>query len=257
MTVGHLSVTAIGASHVQRGLPCQDAAASWDLGSGVSLLAVADGAGSAALSHVGSAFAIQLTAQHAEQRWPRTEQSEAGLRAFATGLVSDVAAAFAATAGVSDPLADGDPRTYSTTLAVVVAAWPWILYAGIGDAFLVGCDPDERVHLLVAPSREGDFRNQTQFLGSGSTVECSTVYDHELDGLVLSTDGLEKFIEERLVTGADGNRIPVLWSPSRTFAGLLTEARTGSTPDELSTTFASTEFQKRKGDDIGVSLAWR
>ena len=48
-----------------------------------------------------------------------------------------------------------------------------------------------------------------------------------------------------------------MWAPSRTFADLIREARTGASPAQLSEAFATEEFQRRKGDDIGVSLAWR
>src|SRR5665213_1270791 len=257
MSTHHLSLTAIGASHVQRGLPCQDASASIPLGQGAILLVVADGAGSAPRSDIGARRAVELVCERAAHWWTGMELSADGLRAYVHALLGDVANAFRQSIGTDPRMLDGSPGDYATTLATTVVAWPWIAYGGIGDAFLVGCDPDERLHLLVPPSQEGEFRNQTQFLDPGASVACRIVFDEMLSGVVLSTDGLEKFIEERVMTEQDGSRQPVMWSPSRTFAGLLSAARNGSHPEELAAAFSGDEFQKRKGDDIGVSVAWK
>ena len=257
MKTHHLSVTAIGASHVQRNLPCQDASASITLDARSCLLVVADGAGSAPRSDVGARFAVELVAERAALRWSGVTLSGEGLRAYLASLLGEVAYAFRRSLDADPRMADGRPGDYATTLAATVVAWPWVAYGGIGDAFLVGCDPDERLHLLVPPSKEGEFRNETQFLDPGASVACSVIFDETLSGVVLSTDGLEKFIEERVVADAEGTRQPVMWSPSRTFAGLLAAARNGTHPEQLAATFAGDEFQKRKGDDIGVSVAWK
>lgn len=257
MSVQHLSVTATGASHVQRGLPCQDASASLTLDPGACLLIVADGAGSAPRSDVGSRIAVELAAKHALAVWPGGSPTGQGLRAFVSALLGGVANEFRRLVGLDPRMMDGPPGEYATTLAVTVVAWPWVAYGGIGDAFLVGCDPDEKLHLLVPPAKEGQFRNETQFLDPSAAPTCRVVFDETLSGVVLSTDGLEKFIEERVVGDDPATRAPVMWAPSRTFAGLIAAARRGTPPQELAATFGAEDFQKRKGDDIGVSVAWR
>lgn len=257
MSDHHLSVTAIGSSHVQRGLPCQDASASLTLDRGACLLVVADGAGSAPRSDIGARIAVELAVKHAAVVWPRGAPTAEGLRNFLGSLLGGVANQFRQLVGVDPRMMDGPPGEYATTLAVTVVAWPWVAYGGIGDAFLVGCDPDEKLHLLVPPAKEGEFRNETQFLDPSATMSCRVVFDETLSGVVLSTDGLEKFIEERVVGDDAATRQPVMWAPSRTFAGLIAAARRGTPPQELAATFAAEDFQKRKGDDIGVSVAWR
>jgi hypothetical protein len=253
----HLSVTARGASHVQRGLPCQDASASITLDRHACLLVVADGAGSAPRSDVGAHRAIELVAERAALRWVGVDLSSDGLRGFLVGLLSEVATVFHQLIGSDPRMLGGSPADYATTLAATVVAWPWIAYGGIGDAFLVGCDPDEHLHLLVPPSKDGEFRNETQFLDPRASIACRVILDESLSGVVLSTDGLEKFIEERVVTESNGTRQPVMWSPSRSFAGLLAAARNGTDPEQLAARFTGEDFQKRKGDDIGVSVAWK
>ena len=252
----HLSFTTTGSSHITRGLPCQDATDSIDLG-GATLLVVADGAGSAEHSEEGSSAACRIALSQGVALWERSARAPELLGALAREIVTDSGPLFAAEAEQLARVRQCSVDEFSTTLAVAVVGWPWVAFAGVGDAFLVGGDPDGSLHLLVAPSKEGEFRNQTSFLSSTPQPQVRTICDGTLDGIVLSTDGLEKFIEERVVDAPDGSRVPVPWAPSRTFADLLREARSGTSAELLSTAFGTEEFQRRKGDDIGVSLAWR
>lgn len=256
MTTLHLSTSTPGASHIRRGLPCQDSVRSLELG-GVTVLVVADGAGSAARSELGSALAVELACTSVARAWEHPPTSGVQLEAMLDRVMSDVRSSFAEASRSVAAQAGCSISDLSTTLAITLVAWPWVAYAGIGDAFLVGCDPDESLHLLVSPVKEGEFRNETQFLGPESVPQIRVIHDATLSGVVLSTDGLEKFIEERIIDDPVGGRRPIMWAPSRTFADLIREARTGASPAQLSEAFAAEEFQRRKGDDIGVSLAWR
>ena len=252
-----LSLTAIGSSHVQRGVPCQDSSSTLALDPATHLMVVADGAGSAEYSHIGSRRAVELVSAFAVEHWRQATLSPEGLRLFLQGLLSRVAHEFQISVGNDSRMMDGRLSDYSTTLALTVVSWPWIAYGGIGDAFLVGADPDDQLHLLVSPVKEGEFRNETEFLNAGATVNYRIFLDNTLSGLVLSTDGLEKFIEERVVEDPVQGRRPVMWAPSRTFVGLLAAAQQNTPPAEISAALSGDEFQKRKGDDIGVSVVWR
>lgn len=256
MTTLHLSTSTPGSSHIRRGLPCQDSVRSLEL-SGMTVLVVADGAGSAARSELGSSLAVDIACTSAARAWENPPSSGIHLEPMLRAVMAEVCSSFAEASKRVAAQAGCSIADLSTTLAITLVAWPWVAFAGIGDAFLVGCDPDESLHLLVSPVKEGEFRNETQFLTLDAIPQIRVLHDSTLSGIVLSTDGLEKFIEERIIDDPIVGRRPIMWAPSRTFADLIREARTGTSPEQLSEAFGAEEFQRRKGDDIGVSLAWR
>ena len=182
-----------GRSHFKQNTPCQDAHAYQMAAGGTVLIAVSDGAGSAARSDAGAGQAVKSATQHLytelSEGKPKTARKwgELLLRAFHRTR-KDVLA-----------LANGDPmdaRQFACTLTLVISDQNWLVTGQIGDGLAVAHSAENRLHVVAAPQR-GEYANTTffltgpeapdQFLGrvyhQGSQIE-------SVSGLAVMTDGL-------------------------------------------------------------------
>ncbi|MEU1076990.1 MULTISPECIES: PP2C family serine/threonine-protein phosphatase [unclassified Streptomyces] len=177
-----------GYRHRRDGIPCQDA---WRCSTDgpVTVLAVADGAGSRPRSGEGSLLAVRLAVEH----FGRLPASGADgptahrlLRRCFQRVVDDFL----------DRTGEG-AGDHATTLTVVVLASGWLGYCTVGDGFVVlraGTEDGERqFHLLPQPAAVSEYSNETVFLTTPDAarwVRTDCVRDEGVDGVLLSTDGL-------------------------------------------------------------------
>ncbi len=180
-----VSASVQGTAHARLGAPCQDAHAWRILPDDTLLLAVADGAGSAARSLEGAQMAVQaaLDALAGGLAAPEPRPPEALLRdAFARARES--VAAFAA--GADTPLAQ-----FATTLSAAVVTADGVTVASLGDGALVA-DVGGDLRLASAPPQKGEYANETHFLTQDDALDC--VQAARVDGFVravaATTDGL-------------------------------------------------------------------
>lgn len=159
------AAAAVGASHVQAGLPCQDAYAYRVVGDAL-VAAVCDGAGSAASSHVGaavvSAAVVNEVASHllsarasGSRPWPETVEEAYG---WLRELLSEVRAQLVRHAQAAEsPLAD-----FATTLVGVVTtpAGGWFFHVGDGVGVADACDAGT----TVSQPENGEYANETYFI---------------------------------------------------------------------------------------------
>lgn len=248
----HHSLTVVGATHRSRGQPGGDAAGSLDLKGGAVVLIVADGAGRSTLGPQAADLAVSCLSEAAGRLQPIATEGPEGIASSVEGLFD-----FAVTAFVQEARRRGQEDDLSTTLGVVLLVGPWLAYAGVGDAFVVATDRRHRTHVVVPARPPGAARNETTFLAVDARPLVRVVYDPGLSGVVLSTDGLEPFLEERIVE-VDGVRYPVVWrAPEETFGSILADIRSGTAVSQLVSALAGPAFQSRKGDDIGLAVALR
>jgi len=120
-----------GYRYRRTGTPCQDAC-TYVASAQVTVLAVADGAGSRPHSDQGALHAVELAAEHFRRRAaaasgcpPGTEVHDLLADAF-----HDVAKIFLDTYGATAP-------DYATTLTVVVLTPGWLGHLSVGDGFVV------------------------------------------------------------------------------------------------------------------------
>jgi hypothetical protein len=183
------AVSARGTSHEKKGQPCQDANAFEILPSGVLVAAVADGAGSAARSEMGSALAVHtalasirrdtgVTLPVDEREW-RVVLKKA-LEVSRQSLEDQ-----AASLGISS-------RELATTLIVVAATADGVAVAQIGDGAAVARDSEGAVVGLTQP-RAGEYINETTFLISPNAIEdAQCVYwPGKATHLAVLSDGLQ------------------------------------------------------------------
>lgn len=182
-----------GYRHRQTGTPCQDACDHVAIGPSdarVTVLAVADGAGSRPRSEEGSQLAVKLaTSYFGDRAAARPPAGKAMHELLMTGF-REVRAQFLRKVG-------DRPDDFATTLTVVLMTRDWLGHLSVGDGFVVvraGAENGERqYHLLPQSKAVSEYSNETVFLtspGAEEWVLTDCVRDPGIDGVLLSTDGL-------------------------------------------------------------------
>jgi hypothetical protein len=173
---------------VNSGLPCQDAH-GWFVTEELAVIAVADGAGSASLSHFGSAVAVRA----ALTRLIGESGSAAELRAgdLGTHLRAAVLTAIQAVEEAAIMLEAGR-ADLATTLIVVVAGPDFVGAAQVGDGAVVVNDCNSNLIALTTPF-VGEYVNETSFITSPNCAEVAQVNVRGLvpAHLAVFTDGLQ------------------------------------------------------------------
>lgn len=173
---------ATGTMHVATGIKCQDACAY--LAQGDTLFAcIADGAGTAPLSHMGSTFVTQEFLQLCSRQflYKMYVQKEArnwlneAIKALHYGLLRE-----AHTLAV--PISH-----LATTFTACIATPSYIVAAQIGDGFLVGGGHASFNLLLWEEHKE--FINETHFL-TDKSYKARILSTSAYDFLALGTDGV-------------------------------------------------------------------
>lgn len=198
--------TVIGLAHRRKGLPCQDAVAFRNLPR--PILALSDGAGSAAISERGAqAVVIGVTrflrsleddlapwldgdddaSQAHATRWAGR------LRLHAQGLLADLARA-----------ERRDVRDVRATLQVAIIGERHIFWWKVGDGAIVARNSEGMWSLGNQASSKGEFANQTCFVDTASAadVQSGVLSAGEFFGIALMSDGGA----ERLVSH-DGSKV--------------------------------------------------
>jgi len=184
----------VGTSHLQRGLPCQDASDCRILtssdGDEVLVAIVSDGAGSAVRGHDGSQLACDLLIAEIEQ-WLR---DGATLGNFTRDFMSSWLVRFQQRVGEeSDAHALGRRDYACTVLAAIVGVDAAALFQ-IGDGVIVWSDqatPDD--YCWVFWPQQGEYANSTYFATDPSASERFeyTWLEETVVRIGLLTDGLQ------------------------------------------------------------------
>lgn len=174
-----------GRGHVKGGVPCQDkTCALVNAVAGISAIALADGAGSARLSHYGAAEAASYICEEVTSYFD--DYFDADLGEAANRLVTGLLARLAECATELEC----ELRELASTLLFVVVKDDRYIAGHIGDG-VVGCLVGDELMVLSRP-QNGEFANQTTFVtspGAATTMRliCATLED--IAGFVLMSDG--------------------------------------------------------------------
>ena len=242
----------VGSAHLRTNppKPCQDAVLADARGR--PLLILADGAGSAAVSHVGALAVIAGV-----RRLCRTLEGEVAVTLDTETAPAGAAEALARrivthSSGILDDLAEANFRgaeDFRCTLLVWITGRQRALWVKVGDGALVA-ETDDRCQSL-GPAGKGEFANQTCFIGprlTDSQWAWGEVDATGLSGLVAMSDGAA----ERLVAN-DASRVsPAVGKLLRGVA----EAQVGR--KELFNLLAEADFWKgASGDDKSLAMIAR
>ncbi|MBE2294341.1 MAG: protein phosphatase 2C domain-containing protein [Phycisphaerales bacterium] len=188
----YVLASVVGVAHLNEGIGCQDACATQlllapELGP-VLVLAVADGAGSAALSDAGAVLACN-TWLSACVAWLMEAPIENWTPAVASPLFQQVRNALERLAIEREqPL-----REFACTLLGAVVTTDRALFLQIGDGAIVIGDPDAGYRPVFWP-QSGEYANETHFVTDPQAKTCfeSTVLNETIAEVALLSDGLQR-----------------------------------------------------------------
>jgi len=253
--------SAMGTSHLADSAPCQDSHGLKELPRGGFLAAVADGAGSAAKSEVGSRLAVDVVLAFLAQRLESAPPADD--TAWAT-LIREAFDA-AATALVNEAVERNLPLTaLSTTLMLAVVHPQRSLMAGVGDCVAVaqtsGSAPSPdgaqgttgEWSLPIKPAR-GEYANETTFLTSpGWPTRLQVEFLAATpERVALFSDGLLRLA---LNLAAAAPHAPFFNS---VFAFLTSQPSLDITAQALGEFLQSDRVNARTDDDKTLVVAWR
>jgi hypothetical protein len=232
-----------GLSHERRGQPCQDAHFWKVLPSGVLVVAVADGAGSASMAEIGAGTAARAVVEAIAAEAPDADSSEADAwwQALIAGVLKTARTAVEAEAASLQAC----PRDLASTLIALVAT-PSIVVAGqVGDGAAVVCDIDGNLLALTTP-QSGEFINETTFLVSRDALDGAqvTIWRGSPRHVAVFSDGLQML----------GLRMPC-GSPHAPFFAPLFKFLEDMTDEELAAFLCSPRLRQRADDDLTLLLA--
>jgi hypothetical protein len=185
-----IGASVAGTSHQATGRQCEDAC-GWRAATGVTCLAVADGAGSRPLSRCGAALAVEGSLLACAEG-PRTGDPAARLRLIFAAAREQITAR---------ALADGhDEDDYATTLAVAILTGTSVAVGQIGDTIAVAGHAGS--YQTVAPAPRAEYVNETAFLTGPDALGELRIDVTPADTVFLATDGLRFKILDDLATAA-------------------------------------------------------
>ncbi len=237
-----------GVSHERGGKPCQDAHAYGLLESGALVAAVADGAGSAAMSEVGAEIAARTAVEAVAglQRSKGVPRNEDEWNLLLLGALEAAKRAVELEAVVRGV----DARDLATTLLLVVATQHRVDAAQVGDGAIVIGAEDGTVFALTTP-QGGEFVNETSFLilpDAISRAECAH-WEGTIRNLAIFSDGLQR-LALRL---PGGEAHAPFFSPLFRFVSDLEVDADGK--DQLASFLRSPKITERADDDLTLLLA--
>lgn len=190
-----------GTGHKKDCTPCQDK--TFELAqNGVHVIALADGAGSAKLSHFGAERVVRAASEYILEHFQECLNCDDG-RKVKQNLLEMIRSNLAEEAQVREcGICD-----LSSTLLLAATNEDNFILAHIGDGVIGYLDGDK---LKVASMPDnGEFSNETIFVTSGEALSSMRLFKGELknkDGFVLMSDGTEQSLYHK---------------PSKTLAGVI------------------------------------
>ena len=236
----------VGTSHLKVGAPCQDRFACAATPEGV-VLAVADGAGSAARSEIGAELAVTTVTDHLARALDGTAGD------WSARLIE--AARAARTTVLARAIEDGcASRDYASTLLVVVATAVGGAALQLGDGVIAYRDIDGWAPLFWP--QKGEYANMTHFLtddGAEGAWEVACLPGHEIE-IALMSDGLENLALNFATRSVHEPFLEALFTPLRAATGTGDATRVSTA---LETFLASSRIAERADDDLTIVLATR
>ena len=242
----------VGSAHLRANppKPCQDSALSDARGRALAVLA--DGAGSAAASHLGAAAVtsgVRRLCRTLEGDLAATLDADSVTPGLAEKITRQIVAHAKGIVGDLGEAHSRAPEDFRCTLLMWIAGRQRALWLKIGDGALVAEIGDEC--LCIGPAGKGEFANQTCFIDprlEDRQWAWGEIDAARISGLAAMSDGAS----ERLVA-SDASRVsPAIGKLLRGVAGMHVGRR------EIFSLLAEAEFWKgTSGDDKSLVLMAR
>ena len=245
----------IGTSHRRSGLPCQDSS-DYRVVDGVLIAAVADGAGSASMSDIGSALAAETSVRVVERLLGEYHDHsphpihETCLNRVITSAVEEARREIHEEAGRREV----EVRQLATTLLLAVHTPSILAAAQIGDGAMVVSDGPGAYETFIVPQR-GEYANQTSFLTSSDAMTKLDVRVERVDGdaarLAMFTDGIQNLV----LRASDDSPHAPFFDP--VFNWMRAQPASDDTDRKLAAFLESPRVTGRADDDLTLLLATR
>lgn len=241
-----LGASVIGPLHIINGIPCQDAYAYDTLPSGHTIIAIADGLGSAAMSEIGSCIAVEASVQAIATTTPK-ELEDTELSSLARDSVVAARRALEEKAQVLVCTL----RDLACTFISVVIHGDSLAVAHIGDGAVIIKRGEELI--VVSEPGDSEYANEVTPLTSKKWEEAlriTPVYSG-ISGIMAFSDGIQRAALRKL----EDRRIAYkgFCDPLFSFAEETTDAQAGE--QELKDFLASKKLSDHSEDDKTVILA--
>jgi hypothetical protein len=241
-----------GLSHQKQGLPCQDALEYRCLPGGILLVALADGAGSAAHSEQGARTAVQVAVDALALKLESSQPAECceWVEVFWETFESARAALIRLAGERDEPL-----RDFATTLTCLTAMPTQLIVGQLGDGAVVARGKDGILNTVTTLQR-GEYANETYFLTQEQALEqvAIQVMDLPVQALAVMSDGLTRLALKRPTNEPH----QPFFEPLFAFVEAAVLPNDGSQAKETLTAFlASPRVCERTDDDKALVLALR
>lgn len=176
-----------GRGHMRRDLPCQDCVARLEVG-GVHVIALSDGAGSAAMSHYGAQRVVDCAAEFVAENFFDIVASKDG-RSVTQELLTVVRRALKAESN----LRGCELKDLAATLLLAAVSDEKFFLAHLGDG-VIGYLSDAGLKVATTPDN-GEFSNETVFVTSADAALHMRIFRGDLKKIcafVLMSDGTEQ-----------------------------------------------------------------
>ncbi|KKD35530.1 MAG: PP2C family serine/threonine-protein phosphatase [Limnoraphis robusta] len=243
-----VSASVRGRSHEKSDLPCQDAYCYKRLSDDILIVAVADGAGSARLSEIGSRVAVQTAVNTLAQTiiHPSSELEEIDWKERLTDTLSAAKMAIEVEAAVQEV----EIRELATTLILTLATSDFVAVAQVGDGAAVVEDKQGKIEAITQPE-QGEYLNETKFLIGLDAVETAqiNVWQGEPAHLAVFSDGLQMLALKM----PEGTPHKPFFSPLFQFISTVTDQTEAQ--EQLESFLRSPRVTQRTDDDLTLILA--
>lgn len=247
--------TSIGTSHIATDKPCQDYAAHALLATpsgSVLLIAVSDGAGSAARSGTGSRIAVENLIRIATEYFDAGHSISDLSREEVSNWIARIISLLSETATT-----EGSPlREYACTLLAAIVGDESAAYIQICDGAIVVSESDADGWSYVFWPQHGEFANSTNFIVSPD-IDTLMEFEHgagSVNEVAVFSDGIENLVLHNTTKTVHG---PFF---SNMFRSVRASERVGEDP-ELSSGLvhylSSATICDRTDDDKSLVLATR
>ncbi|WP_413164266.1 PP2C family serine/threonine-protein phosphatase [Capilliphycus salinus ALCB114379] len=243
-----VSASVRGTSHEKWDLPCQDAHCYQRLSNDILIVAVADGAGSAKLSEIGSKIAVETAVNTLAQTLssPSSQPEEINWQERLIETLNAAKMAVQAEAEVQEV----EIRELATTLIVTLATSDFVAVAQVGDGAAVVEDKTGKIEAITQPE-QGEYLNETKFLIGFDAVETAQirVWEGEPAHLAVFSDGLQ-MLALKMPAGTPHKPF---FSPLFHFISTVTDETEAQ--EQLESFLRSPRVTQRTDDDLTLILA--
>lgn len=235
-----------GVAHINHDMPCQDSHVWRALPGGAVVVAVADGAGSASLSQLGSMraalAAVEWVTELMQDSWPRSEDEWREMLSAALQTAHESVLEAARRRQV-------EPRELATTLIVMVATPYGAAAAQVGDGAAIVMNSERDLLAITAPQR-GEYINETLFFTSPDYLKSMqfALWQGNVAGLCVISDGLQLLALKM----PDSTPHPAFFAPLLQLLEASDDMRDAEA--ELRNFLGSDRIRQRADDDLTLVL---